>query len=431
VKVEPSVPDTGSARLWPGRGRHRRVAPGAGPPPHLREGLWYCLKVFVGVRVTLALVALVGVALLPDFSVVSAEVRETLPLVPTPVDVPGWPAHPITPGWHNLVTAWERQDALWFLRIADGGYAVDDASAAFFPLYPMVVRAVSLPLGGHPLAAALLVSNAAFLGALMALYVLTRNELSDQLARRTVLYAALFPTALFFLAPYSESLFLLLVVGSFWAARQARWEIAGVLGALAALTRNVGVLLVIPLAIEAINQARASGPKRSPARGVLWSLAPAAGTFVYLLYWRLESGDWLAPLHRQANWQRELGNPLLTLWHGTRDAFRFVGLYPGGYHLLDWLIAVAVLVAAGYAVTKVRPSFGAFAWALILVPLASEYAGRPLIAFTRYALPIFPIYWAFALWTEGHPIRHELLMGVSAVLLGLMTLLFVNWYYVI
>jgi hypothetical protein len=431
VKAEPSVPATAPAWLSLGRGRHRRVAPDAGPPPPLRDGLWYCLKVFVVVRVTLALVALVGVALLPDFSVVSAEVRETLPLVPTPVDVPGWPAHRITPGWHNLVTAWERQDALWFLRIADGGYAAEDASAAFFPLYPMVVRVVSVPLGGHPLAAALLVSNAAFLGALMVLYALTRNELSDQLARRTVLYAAVFPTAFFFVAPYSESLFLLLVVGSFWAARHARWEIGGVLGALAALTRNVGVLMVIPLALEAVHQARSSEPRRSPVRGVLWALAPAAGTFLYLLFWRIESGDWLAPLHKQANWQRELGNPLLTLWHGTRDAFRFVGLYPGGYHLLDWLIAVAVLIAVAYALARFRPSFGAFAWALILVPLASEYAGRPLIAFTRYALPIFPVYWAFARWTDGHPIRHELLVGTSAVLLGLMTLLFVNWYYVI
>jgi hypothetical protein len=377
------------------------------------------------------MVALVSVALLPDFSGVDPDVRDTLPLVPTPVSVPGWPAHPISPGWHNLFTSWEREDALWFLGIADQGYRTDDASAAFFPLYPMVVRVVSVPLGGHPLAGALLVSNAAFLGALMALYVLTKNELSDEIARRSVLYAAVFPTALFFLAPYSESLFLLLVVGCFWAARQARWEIAGVLGGLAALTRNVGILLVIPLALEAVHQARGSAPTRSPVRGLVWALAPAAGTFVYLWFWRLQSGDWLAPLHKQANWQRELGNPLLTLWHGTRDAFRFVGLYPGGYHLLDWLIALAVLAAAGYSLVRFRPSFGAFAWALILVPLASEYAARPLIAFSRYALPIFPIYWAFARWTEGRPVRHELLVGSSSVLLGLMTILFVNWYYVI
>jgi hypothetical protein len=377
------------------------------------------------------MVALVGVALLPDFSGQSEDVLRTLPLVPTPVDVPGWPAHPVTPGWHNLFTAWERQDALWFLRIAEHGYSASDASAAFFPLYPLVVRGFSLVLGGHPLAAALLVSNAAFLGALMVLFVLTRTELSDDLARRAVLYAAVFPTAFFFMAPYSESLFLLLVVGSFWAARRARWEVAALLGALAALTRNVGVLLAIPLAIEAIHQARSPSRRSLPVRTLALAMAPAAGTLLYLWYWKATSGDWLAPLHRQAHWQRELGNPLATLWHGTREAFRFVGLYPGGYHLLDWLIVLAVLAAGAYALVRFRPSYGVFTWAMILVPLASEYSGRPLIAFTRYALPIFPLYWAFAWWTEGRRVRHELLVAISAVLLGIMTLLFVNWYYVI
>jgi len=71
-----------------------------------REGFQYCLKVFVGVRVGLALIALLGVALLPDFSHVGAGARAALPLIPHPVSVPGWPAHPISPGWHNLFTAW-------------------------------------------------------------------------------------------------------------------------------------------------------------------------------------------------------------------------------------------------------------------------------------------------------------------------------------
>lgn len=415
-----------------GKGRHRRPSDeGRWPDPDLRQGLLYCLKVFIAVRIALTLVALAGVALLPDLSGIDEDVRANLPLVPSPVSVPGWPAHPVSPGWHNLFTAFERQDALWFLRIADRGYSAEDASAAFFPLYPLVVRVFSFLIGGHPLAAGLLVSNAAFLGALMALYVLTRSELAEELARRAVLYLAVFPTAFFFLAPYSESLFLLLVVGTFWAARRGRWEVAGGLGFLAALTRNVGILLVIPLAIEAVRQGRPSAPGRTSFRVIVWSLAPAVGTLLYLGFWQLESGDWLAPLHQQANWQRSLANPALTLWRGTRDAYRFVGLYPGGYHLVDWLIAVPVLAAAVSALRRFRPSYGAFTWAGIIIPLSSVYAGRPLIAFSRYALPIFPLFWAIARWTAGRPFRHDLLVAASAALLGLMTLLFVNWYYVI
>jgi hypothetical protein len=407
----------------------------------VRDGLRYCLKVFIGVRLALALIALVGVALLPDFSHVDPAIRAKIPLVPTPVSVPGWPAASLTHGWHNLFTAWERLDALWFLKIAAHGYSKTDASAAFFPLYPLLTRSLAFVIGGHPFAAALLISNASFLGALMVLYLLTRKELSDEIARRAVLYMAVFPTAFFFLAPYSESLFLLLVLLSFWGARRGKWAMAGVAAALAALTRNLGVVLALPLAIEAIQQARgsrtsdvegkaASGRWRPP-RGLAWALAPPFATFLYLWSWKRYSGDFLAPLHAQAAWQRHLGNPLATLGEGTKIAFRYIGVYAGGYHLLDWVIAVPVLAAAVVATVKFRPGYGAFVWASILIPLSSIYPSRPLIAFSRYALPIFPIYWVLALWTSKHRARHEMLVAGSAALLGLMTLLFVNWYYVI
>jgi mannosyltransferase PIG-V len=406
-----------------------------GPPSgwtDFRGGLVYCVKVFVGTRLFLAAIALIGVALLPDFSHLSEGIRGQLPAVPTPVSVPGWPAHAVTPGWHNLFTAWERLDALWFLKIATHGYSKTDASAAFFPLYPALIAFFSFVFGGHPLAASLFVSNGAFLASLMVMYGLTRNELgSEEVARRAVLYTAVFPTAFFFLAPYSESLFLLLVLLSFWFARRRRWALAGVTGALGALTRNLGILLLPALAIEALHQWRGRGKEPVPVKELLWSVAPALGTAAYLLYWQVFSGDWLAPLHQQANWQRALANPLVTLGRGTQDALRYIGFYPGGYHTLDWLITVPVLAAGIYAVFRFRPSYGAYAAAALIVPLASMFAARPLIAYSRYALPVFPIYWAFARWTDGRRAAHELVVAASAAFLGLMTLLFVNWYYVI
>ncbi len=399
--------------------------------PEIRDGLLYCLKVFVGVRLALFAIGLVGVALLPDFSHATPATLQGLPLVPTPVSVPGWPAHAITPGWHNVFTAWERLDALWFLRIATTGYSRVDASAAFFPLYPLAIRTVSFLIGAHPFAASLIVSNGAFLGALCVLFVLTRSELSEREARLAVLYASVFPTALFFFAPYSESLFLLLVLLAFWGARRGRWAVAGIAATAAALTRNLGVILVLPLVVEAFHQALDAKPRRWPTGALPWSLAPLLGTLSYLAYWRRLSGDWLAPLHQQANWQRHLASPFTTLHQGTHDAFAFVGIYPGGYHLLDWLITVVVLGLAAYAIVRFRPGYGVFVASALVVPLASMFDARPLIAFSRYALPVFPLYWAMARLTKGQRVRQELVVAASAALLGLMTLLFVNWYYVI
>ena len=399
--------------------------------PEIRAGVAYSFKVFLGVRLALFAIGLIGVALLPDFSHVNPSILKTLPTVPTPVSVPGWPAASITPGWHNLFTSWERLDALWFLRIASGGYSSTDASAAFFPLYPIAIRFLSAATGGHPFAASLLISNTAFLGALIVLHALTRSELGEEAARKAVLYAAVFPTALFFFAPYSEALFLLLVLLCLWSARRSRWAAAGISGALAALTRNLGVILVLPLATEALLQSLEHRPWRFPIRGMAWSAGPAAGLLAYLLYWRWRSGDLLAPLHQQANWQRHLSNPLTTLARGTRMAFAYPGTYPGGYHLLDWLTAAFVLAVGVLAIVRLRPTYGVFAAASLIAPLTSMFGGRPLIAYSRYALPVFPIYWAMGMLSGRSRARHELLVAVSAALLGLMTLLFVNWYFVI
>jgi hypothetical protein len=387
------------------------------------RGIRYCFAVFLSLRVALSVLALLAVALLPHSSAIGEAAG-----IPVPVNVPGWPASTITPGWHNLITAWERFDALWFLRIATAGYTPGDGSAAFFPLYPMLIRVLSPVLGGHPLGAGLLISNAAFLGALVVLYFLTSSEFDEQIARRTVLYLTIFPSAYFFLAPYSESLFLLLVVSSLWAARRGKWPIAGVAGALAAATRNVGVLLVLPLAVESVRQFRERGGRLAPR--LLWSGAVVIGTLTYLGFWQGFGGDALAPLHQQATWQREGTFPLTTLVSGTREAFRWIGTYPGGYHLFDWLLVVPALAAAVWVTVRTRPTFAVYTWASLIAPLSLVFPPRPFMSIARFILAAFPLFWAAAVWAGRRAGVHEAVVAVSAAGLGVMTVLFVNWYFV-
>ena len=154
----------------------------------LRDGLRPCLVVFLAARIGLSLLSVVAVGLIEPL-----DRRCTCP---------GGPRRPPTPGWHNAIDATERQDAVWYLRLADDGWSRDDASAAFFPLYPLTVRAVAWVLPGRRrCCAALLVSNLAFLGALLALFALTAEAFGDRVARRAIVVAAIFPTAFFFLAP--------------------------------------------------------------------------------------------------------------------------------------------------------------------------------------------------------------------------------------
>lgn len=379
-----------------------------------RDGIRYSLTVFLAVRLGLLILGLVAVELFPPLK---------------PVSVPGWRAQPLPdPGWQNAFTSFERFDALWFLRIASSGYRTGDGSAAFFPLYPLVIRAVSWVMGGHPFEAALVVSNAAIACGLCVVYALTASERSIATARRTVLLVALFPTSFFFFAPYSESLFLLLAATTYWAARSRRWAAAGAAGALAALTRNIGIMLAPALLVEAFHQ-RAEG-RGSALPGLGAAVAVGLGTLAYLAYWWAKVDDWLAPVDQQANWQRTFSWPWATLADGSRDAFRYLGNANGGYWLIDWLIVVPVVGASVFALLRYRPSYSVYLLGGLLIPLSFVFADRPLMSMPRFVLPLFPAFWALAELTERWRIPEKAVAAVGAAGLALLVVLFVNWYYI-
>ena len=110
------------------------------------------------------------------------------------------------------------------------------------------------------LVAGIVLSFGCALGALCLLYRLTALELGEDMARSAVWIYAWLPPALFLSAVYTEALFLLLTVGAFFAGRTGRWWLAGLLGALAAATRNGGVLLVLPLLVLYLYGPRADRP---------------------------------------------------------------------------------------------------------------------------------------------------------------------------
>ena len=392
---------------------------------NVRAGVTYCIKVFLALRIGLFILGFLAATTFPARTIVTA---------------PEWPQQPVSPGLTNIVTSFERQDATWYLQIATTGYKPNDGSAAFFPLYPMAIRGVSTAIGGHPLGAAYLVSNGALLAAIILLYFLTASELSESEAKRTILYLMVFPAAFFFFAPYTESLFLLCIVTSFWGARRKKWAVAGLVGMLAALTRSVGVFLVPALAIEALLQwreAKRAGTKDDgtalrtsfPIGALLWSAVPAIGTLLYLSYWKSQ-GDWAIPLRLQQYWERHPEWPWITLFHAFTVAWHDMTAAVSGYTLLDLVIAVPMLVAAVVVVKWFRPSYAVFTWLCILAPLCMVFEPRPLMSVPRFLLPLFPLFWAGARATERHRLPQTLVVGASAAGLGLMTALFVNSYYV-
>jgi hypothetical protein len=335
----------------------------------LRAGLRPCLAVFLAARIGLSLLSVVAVHLIEPLD---------------PVHVPGRAAPTATQGWHNAVDATERQDAVWYLRLADEGWSTDDASAAFFPLYPLSVRAVAWVLPGDDLLAALLVSNLAFLGALLALFALTAEAFGERTARRAIVVAAIFPTSFFFLAPYTESLFLLLTILAFREARPDRWARVAIFGALAALTRSVGILLVPALLIDAMrgrsggDRGRAGGARALGGR-LAGAAAIALGPLCWFAWWGLVHGNWLAPLDAQRHWGRELQPPWVSLGRAVEFAWSFQS-----YWLLDLLIVGLAIAGFALALPALRSSEAAYGAMSLLLPLFYPFGDRPLLTVPRF-----------------------------------------------
>jgi hypothetical protein len=382
--------------------------PAAASSVRLRDGVRDSLLVFVAVRVGFSVLGLVAVGLIAP--------REGLP------EVAGWPIAPVGHGWDALVTAAERQDAAWFLAIATRGYGATDGSAAFFPLYPLAIRAVAWLPGIGPLGAALFVSNTCFAGALVVLHGLTRLEgMSARTARLTVLLLAIFPTAFFFLAPYTEGPFLLASVSAFWFARRDRWALAALAGALAAATRSIGVILVLALAMEAVHRSHRDG--RSVVPRLAAALAVGLGPLLYLAWWRVAHGDAFVPWTAQRNWQRELQAP----WTTATDALA-AARQLGGYWLADVLVVGVVLVAVIAGLRWLRPTYSVYAVASLVLPLVYVWPTRPLLSMPRFVAVIFPAFWVLARAVERRRIPEAALVATFAGGYALLGALFVTWW---
>ena len=187
----------------------------------------------------------------------------------------------------GTLSIWARMDGDHFLNIAESGY--ENEKPAHFPLYPLLVRSAADLLGGPTSRGSLsaygvIVSLVAFFFALYFVYRVAEQGWSIQVAKGTILTLAFFPTAFFFNAVFTESLFLALSAGAIWAARVRKdFLLACLLAMLAAPTRLVGIFLLIPLAYEWWRDRSEYGPR---AVSYLAFIPIGLATYAAYLWWR-------------------------------------------------------------------------------------------------------------------------------------------------
>jgi hypothetical protein len=312
------------------------------------------------------------------------------------------------------VDVWARWDSDWYLRVAHGGYDGEPSSTpAFFPLYPGLVALLGRILLGNFVLAGVVLSLAACAVAFVLLHRLARERLGLAGARRAVLYLALFPTALFLQAVYSESLYLALVLGAFVLAERGRFLGAGGVAGLAMLTRPVGIALLPALALLAWR----SEDRRAALLRLGVSLPIAAAYPVLLGIWTQEPLGFLRA--QDGIWQRELSwfGPLGGIWRGITILFAnrslhdtAINLYQLGFTLL--FVALAVVVWRRFGAP-----YGLFTACSLAIPLSFPSERWPLMSMSRFGLVIFPLVLVLAA-LGARPRVNAAILALSVALLA-------------
>ena len=340
--------------------------------------------------------------------------------------------HPNAARWdspllHELgfgTDVWARWDSVFFLRIAEHGY--DRTSAAFAPLYPGLVWLVGHAFFGQYVIAGIAVSLAAALGSFILLHRIAEERLGADGARRTVLYLAVFPMALFLQAVYSESLFLLLVLAAFALAERERFGGAGIAAGLAILTRVAGIALLPALALLAWRQR----DRLRAFAGLALSLPIAA---VYpLILWR-QIGDPWAFAHAQDRWHRHLSHagPLGGIWNAL---VHWTPSGAGVHHAVavnaeDLAFLLLFIPLTVIAWRRLGAPYGLFAAISLAIPLSYPSARWPLLSLPRFGLVIFPFFLALAV-LGGRPRMHTAIVACSALFLGVAVAQWALWQWV-
>jgi hypothetical protein len=325
----------------------------------------------------------------------------------------------------NLLFRW---DSNWYGRIAQLGYEYSPdkpSSAAFFPLYPLCVRLVLVVTGAQVSLAGFFVSNAALLGAVILLRRLVALDFPapSRVPERAVWLFLLCPVTFFYSSTYTESLFVFLSVAALLAARQRRWALAGLAGALLTATRTNGLIILVPLLWEAFGESRRDPDSEIAERGIVrsrwWLMIVPLGFVAFASYLYFRFGDALAFAHAQATWLRTLGPPWSALWNTWRG-------HPPGYG--PWFVCAAAAGVILFLVAwraRLRKSYLLYAGVMLLILLSQTI----LESLPRYLSVIFPLHIGLAAATARGEGLYLAALVASTGLMAICLVLFACGYW--
>ncbi len=336
-------------------------------------------------------------------------------------------------GWLEYASRW---DTGWYIQIATEGYRFDvetgKGNVAFFPLFPLLMRAV-IACGASPIAAGLLIANVCFFVALVLFFRFVAAEFGRRpLAQHATALLAFSPGLAWFSIGYTESLFLALTLGLILALRSGRWALAIALGVLAGLSRPNAVVLIAPMLFLGWPRWWEAWQQRKWGRlsAILGGVAsPVIGHALYLGFLQFKFGDW------QANHVVELKGwsaQIKITWEVIQQKIPGVGLHlfnnPEIFREhVSWTWFVLVFVTVFSLIVfwehRARAWLSIFILGFVGLYVSIEQLGGPVYSVGRFAAQIFPFYLAMALFAEKRAWAQSATLAASvmwATITGLM-----------
>jgi hypothetical protein len=338
-----------------------------------------------------------------------------------------------------------RFDAGWYGDIALDGYTWDHTfqrqrNIAFFPALPMLMRPAGVVFGMNDstvprerrmlraLWGGVVISLAAFLWALYYVARLTTDLVGAEYADAATLLLAAYPFALFYNAPYTESLFLLGAAGASYHFMRGQWIASSCFGLLVGLTRPNGCFVSVLLGILALAEWR--GLKTPPHNGsraigmrLVTAAMPGIGMLIFTAYLYKLTGVWFAWARSHEAWGRSyqgLG-PFVTAFGWLRDEplLQVIGNIP-----FNTLNAAGVLFALALTYPVFRRlglAWGVFVLVNVVPPL---FAGG-VLSMGRITATLFPLFLALAAILPRQSVPGWI--AAFAVGQGLCAALFFTW----
>ena len=332
--------------------------------------------------------------------------------------------------WEGAFQQLQRWDAAHYIHLIEEGYQGYTENGqhlflVFFPGYVWAARLLRLVIPSTALAGTAL-SCLCYGGACCYLYRLAGEAYNSRVARDALLYMSLFPFSFFSGLVMTEGLFLLATTGACWYAWRGKWLAFGLFGALAALTRMTGLLVIAVGVIRLLEAYRPLEPPVGKSLGRCWkplllrlplTLLPAVGTLLYLLLNLWVDGDPFAFASHQEHWHQGY------LW--ISQVVEYIGRYLGdnlgsSYGWAVWAPALALFVVGlallyWAALRKGHPA-GLLAYGFCF--FVATYSLSWLLSAGRYLSTCFVLFLFLAKLTQRRPALRAALLGGEGVLLG-------------